>query len=87
MSRPRRRPDDRSLLPGAGHIVDPYTGLDVQPGCQVLDGDQALAYVRTRHLPCDACPDFARISRQQQFLRAVINQLLQPERARARLRR
>jgi hypothetical protein len=36
--------------------------------------------VRTRHLPCDAAaPDFYRITRQQQFLRAVINRLLQPE--------
>ena len=62
-----------------GHIVDPRTGLDVVPGCQTLDGAQALAFVRTRHLPCDAAaPDFYRISRQQQFLRAVINRLLQP---------
>ena len=61
-----------------GHIVDPYTGLDVVPGCQRLDGLQALAYVRTRHLLCDAIPDFARIGRQQQFLRSVLNQMLQP---------
>ena len=41
---------------------------------------QALAYVRTRHLPCDAAaPDFYRIGRQQQFLRAVLNRVLQPE--------
>ena len=65
--------------PEVGHIVDPYTGLDVKPGCQTLDGTQALAYVRTRHLRCDgAAPDFYRITRQQQFLRAVINRLLQP---------
>ena len=63
-----------------GHIVDPRTGLDVKPGCQRLPADQALAYVRTRHLKCDsAAPDFYRIQRQQQFLRAVINRLLQPE--------
>jgi anionic cell wall polymer biosynthesis LytR-Cps2A-Psr (LCP) family protein len=62
----------------AGHIVDPYTGLDVVPGCQALHGDQALAYVRARHLPCDLIPDFARIGRQQQFMRAVINQMLEP---------
>jgi LCP family protein required for cell wall assembly len=61
-----------------GHVVDPNTGLDVMPGCQHLDGYQALAFVRTRHLPCDAIPDFSRIGRQQQFLRAVINQMLQP---------
>ena len=61
-----------------GHIVDPYTGLDVLPGCQHLDGTQALAYVRSRHLPCSNIPDFARIGRQQQFMRAVINQMLKP---------
>jgi LCP family protein required for cell wall assembly len=61
-----------------GHIVDPNTGLDIKPGCQRLDGYQALAYVRTRHLPCDNIPDFSRIGRQQQFLRAVLNRLLSP---------
>jgi LCP family protein required for cell wall assembly len=61
-----------------GHIVDPNTGLDVLPGCQHLDGYQALAYVRSRHLQCDAIGDFARIGRQQQFMRAVINQMLKP---------
>jgi LCP family protein required for cell wall assembly len=62
----------------AGHIVDPNTGLDVVPGCQRLDGTQALGYVRTRHLRCDFSSDFDRIGRQQQFLRAVINQMLRP---------
>ena len=61
-----------------GHIADPNSGLNIEPGCQRLDGDQALAYVRARHLPCDHIPDFARIGRQQQFLRAVVNQMLQP---------
>jgi LCP family protein required for cell wall assembly len=60
-------------------MQDELTGLDLRAGCQRLDGFQALAYVRTRRLPCDAAaPDFYRISRQQQFLRAVINRLLQP---------
>lgn len=66
--------------PERGHIVDPRTGLDVMPGCQRLDATQALAYVRTRHLRCDsAAPDFYRIGRQQQFFRAVLNRLLQPQ--------
>jgi LCP family protein required for cell wall assembly len=59
-------------------LYDINAGLDLKAGCQTLDGYQALAYVRTRHLPCDTVPDFARISRQQQFLRALINRLLQP---------
>ena len=33
-----------------GYIADPLTGLHVKPGCQTLPADQALAYVRTRHL-------------------------------------
>jgi LCP family protein required for cell wall assembly len=61
-----------------GHIVDPYTGLDVLPGCQHLTGAEALAYVRSRHLPCSNIGDFARIGRQQQFMRAPINQMLKP---------
>ena len=65
-------------LSEVGHIVDPNTGLDLKPGCQHLNGTQALAYVRSRSLPCDAIPDFGRIGRQQAFLRAVLNRLLQP---------
>lgn len=59
-------------------MVDPLTGLDIRSGCQHFDGATALAYVRTRHQVCDAIPDFARIGRQQQFLRAVISKLLAP---------
>ncbi|HET9672497.1 MAG TPA: LCP family protein, partial [Actinomycetota bacterium] len=60
-------------------VQDPLSALDLQAGCQTLDGRQALAYVRTRHLPCDeSAPDLHRIARQQQFLRAVINRMLQP---------
>ncbi len=60
-------------------VQDPLSALDLKAGCQTLDGQQALAYVRTRHLPCDeAAPDLHRIARQQQFLRAVINRLLEP---------
>jgi len=59
-------------------MQDVLTGLNIPAGCQRFDGFTALAYVRTRHQPCDAVPDFARISRQQQFLRAVISKLLQP---------
>ncbi len=59
-------------------MKDPLTLLDIQAGCQHFDGRTALAYVRTRHQPCDTVPDFARISRQQQFLRAVIAKVLQP---------
>jgi len=64
--------------PVTGRVQDPLTGLDLAPGCQRLNGYQALAWVRTRDLPCDFIPDFSRIGRQQQFLRAVLNRLLSP---------
>lgn len=61
-------------------MVDPLTALDVPAGCQTLDGTTALAYVRTRSQACDRIPDFARIARQQQFLRAVLTEVLAPSR-------
>jgi hypothetical protein len=57
--------------------VDPNTGLDVVPGCQKLDRFQGFAYVRASSA-VRAGADFARIGRQQQFMRAVIDQMLKP---------
>lgn len=65
--------------PVTGRITDPLTGLDIEPGCQRFDGATALGFVRSRHLHCDDIPDFSRIGRQQQFLRAVINQMVAPQ--------
>jgi LCP family protein required for cell wall assembly len=59
-------------------MKDDLALLDIPAGCQRFDGFTALAYVRTRNQPCDTVPDFARISRQQQFMRAVIAKLLRP---------
>ncbi len=50
-----------------------YEYVDVLPGYQRLQGDQALQYVRFRH---DRNGDFGRISRQQGFLRAVREQAM-----------
>jgi LCP family protein required for cell wall assembly len=59
---------------------DTYTGLNVIAGCSQLDGNGALAYVRSRHLQemkngrwQDASPlgDIDRISRQQDFIRKL----------------
>lgn len=67
----------RMCVPSA--MSDPLTGLSIpRAGCYEFDGQQALAFVRTRHQPCDTIPDFARIGRQQQFLRAVLAKLLSP---------
>jgi hypothetical protein len=58
-------------------LYDPLAGLNLpHAGCYDLKGFQALAFVRARHVCGDTIPDFARISRQQQFLRAVINKVL-----------
>ena len=46
--------------------------IDLEPGYQRLDGDAALRYVRTRH---DWDHDWARIQRQQRFLRAAKEQV------------
>ncbi|MFZ4515778.1 MAG: LCP family protein [Acidimicrobiia bacterium] len=59
---------------------DTVTGLNIKtPGCQKLDGDMALAYVRSRHFEekvngrwrSDPTADLGRIKRQQDFMRRV----------------
>jgi LCP family protein required for cell wall assembly len=58
-------------------LVDTLSGLDIpEAGCTNLRGSQALAFVRARHVQGDAIPDFSRIARQQQFIRAVLNKIL-----------
>ncbi len=60
-------------------LYDFLAGLDIpKAGCYTFDGRTALSYVRARHLPGDCIPDFSRIARQQQFLRAVLNKVLSP---------
>lgn len=55
----------------AGDIKDPYTGLDVHAGRNVLQGAQALAFLRTRHGVGDGS-DLGRISNQQVFLSSLV---------------
>lgn len=45
-------------------------------GCYNLRGATALALVRARHIEGDNIPDFSRISRQQKFMRALIEKAL-----------
>lgn len=59
-----------------------YTALDIPDrGCHEFSGDEALAYVRSRHLQyqdddgtwkTDESSDFGRIGRQQDFLRRML---------------
>jgi LCP family protein required for cell wall assembly len=62
---------------------DQKTGLfQYDPGCVTLDGDQALAYARSRHFEIQKTPngrwqedpasDLGRITRQQQFIKAAL---------------
>ena len=68
---------------------DSGSGLDVQPGCQNLQGSMALAYARSRHFEewrpdengdynwvPDNKNDLGRIERQQHFIRLAADKLL-----------
>jgi LCP family protein required for cell wall assembly len=61
---------------------DAYSGLDITtPGCQLLNGTQALAVARARHYEYyadgywqyDPTSDFGRIQRQDVFLKSLIS--------------
>jgi hypothetical protein len=55
-----------------GHrLDDSFANLHMAPGCHEMNGVQALAFVRARHIDSD----FGRIGRQQQFLRAVMDKV------------
>jgi LCP family protein required for cell wall assembly len=55
-----------------GHrLDDSFANLHMAPGCQNMNGVQALAFVRARHIDSD----FGRIGRQQEFLRAVMDKV------------
>lgn len=62
-------------------VRDRMTGLDIPtPGCVTLNGDQALAWVRSRHFNyfeagrwrTDPTGDLGRIDRQQEFIRRLM---------------
>ncbi|MFD0691738.1 LCP family protein [Actinomadura fibrosa] len=56
-------------------INDPKAGLNVQPGCQNLNGGQALGYVRTRAF---ARADLERVEHQRQFFGALMSKATSP---------
>lgn len=53
-------------------IQDAYAAVDLPAGCQTLNGQQALGYVRVRKID----NDLERIKRQQQFLGALADRVL-----------
>lgn len=58
-------------------LADTSSGLDLPAGTSVLDGADALAYVRARHV--DGGSDIARMERQQRFLAAFLDQVVDSE--------
>jgi LCP family protein required for cell wall assembly len=58
------------------NIRDRKSGLDVDKGCQEMDGPTALAYVRARYF--DPKGDLGRVQRQQEFLGAVFDEATSP---------
>jgi LCP family protein required for cell wall assembly len=57
-------------------LVDPIVDLDLEPGTQVLDANQALGYVRTR-----VDQDYGRMGRQQEVIVELVNRLVDPDTA------
>jgi LCP family protein required for cell wall assembly len=68
-------------IPFEAPARDAHTGLSVaEAGCHAMDGDEALAYVRSRYYQYqdergrwvdDASSDYGRIARQQDFIRRL----------------
>lgn len=55
---------------------DVNSGLKVKKGCQIMDGENALAYVRMRY--ADPKGDLGRVQRQQEFMSAVAKRAMSP---------
>lgn len=67
-------------------VRDRHTGFEASAGCVRLDGDQALAYLRSRYLEVrgddgtwqmDPRSDLSRIDRQQDFVRRLLQASLE----------
>jgi len=63
--------DRRYYNKNTGSAADNYANIDLQPGYQRLDGQQALDFVRFRHTDSD----LYRLARQQEFVRAFKDQV------------
>ena len=55
-------------------IQDQNSGLDVEAGCQTLNGRESLAWVRMRY--ADPKGDIGRMERQQEYVRLMMDQIL-----------
>jgi LCP family protein required for cell wall assembly len=63
--------DRRYYNKNTGTAYDNYANINLQPGYQRLDGQQALDFVRFRHTDSD----LTRLARQQEFVRAFKDQV------------
>lgn len=57
-------------------VKDRRAGIDLPAGCQVLDGAQALGYVRSRHAFDSG--DYARTKHQRQFIGKLASEISSP---------
>jgi LCP family protein required for cell wall assembly len=62
--------DRRYYNRNTGASYDDFANINLQPGYQLLTGQQALDFVRFRHTD----DDFHRLARQQEFVRAIKEQ-------------
>jgi LCP family protein required for cell wall assembly len=72
-------------VPFGAPVVDRQVGLDLPAGCHLFSGDEALAYVRSRHLSVvgsdgavrqDPTSDLGRMSRQRDFMIRLLSKAL-----------
>lgn len=57
-------------------MTDPKASLDLQPGCQTVNGPQALGYVRSR---ASSRGDLDRVEHQREFLAALTERASSPQ--------
>lgn len=76
---------DGVQIPFATPVRDTHTGLYVaEAGCRLMQGDEALAYVRSRYYEYqvkgrwqgDGTSDYGRINRQQDFIRRLMQRAI-----------
>ncbi len=65
--------DRRYFHVNNGTIAEDYSNINIEPGYQLLDGSDALSFVRYRHTD----DDYHRIARQQEFIKAFKDELEQ----------
>ena len=53
-------------------LVDVFAGVNLPAGCTVLDGREAVGFVRARHVD----DDLGRIARQQRFLKSLAGEVI-----------